>query len=101
VWEKRLEVAPTVPRELHAEGALSSDGLGLDRLALPCLLLVGSSSPEWARRSTDAFAAAIPGAEVRTLQGHGHGAAVSAPELLAAELERFLLGGAAVTRPRD
>jgi hypothetical protein len=27
---------------------------------------------------------------VRPLEGHGHGASVSAPELLAQELERFL-----------
>jgi len=89
-WERRLAAAPTVPRELHAERALAIDGLGLDRLELACLLLVGSESPDWARRSTQAFAAAIPGVEVRTLDGHGHGAAVSGPALLAAELDRFL-----------
>jgi pimeloyl-ACP methyl ester carboxylesterase len=90
-WLKRLETAPTVPRELGAERALAMDGLGLDRLGLACLLLVGSESPAWARRSTEAFAAAIPGVEVRTLEGHGHGAAVSGPALLADEIERFLL----------
>ena len=90
-WGWRLAVAPTVPRELRAERVMSHDGLGLERLALACLMLVGSESPDWARRSTEAYAAAIPGAEVRTLEGHGHGAAMSAPELLAAELERFLL----------
>jgi pimeloyl-ACP methyl ester carboxylesterase len=89
-WEKRLQVAPTVPRELRAEQALTLDELRLGELETPCLLLVGSDSPEWARRSTEAFAAAIPGARVRTLEGHGHGAAVGAPELLAGELERFL-----------
>jgi pimeloyl-ACP methyl ester carboxylesterase len=90
-WAWRLAAAPTVPRELRAERALATDALGLDRLELACMLLVGSQSPDWARRSTEAFAAAISGAEVRTLDGHGHGAAVSGPELLAAELERFLL----------
>jgi pimeloyl-ACP methyl ester carboxylesterase len=90
-WLKRLETAPTVPRELDAERELDMDGLGLDRLDLACLLLVGSESPAWARRSTEAFAAAIPGVEVRTLEGHGHGAAVSGPALLADEIERFLL----------
>jgi pimeloyl-ACP methyl ester carboxylesterase len=90
-WRARLEAAPTVPRELRAEQAVSLDSLGLHGLAVvPCTLLVGSESPEWARRSTDAYAAAIDGAEVRTLEGHGHGAAVSGPELLAAELERLL-----------
>jgi pimeloyl-ACP methyl ester carboxylesterase len=94
-WGQRLAAAPTVPRELSAERALATDGLGLDRLDLACLMLVGSESPEWARRSTAAFAEAIPGVEVRTLEGHGHGAAVSGPALLAAELERFLLTRAA------
>ena len=89
-WAWRLAAAPTVPRELEAERALAIDRLGLDRLELACLLLVGSDSPAWARRSTEAFAAEIPGVEVRTLEGHGHGAAVSGPGLLAAELERFL-----------
>jgi pimeloyl-ACP methyl ester carboxylesterase len=93
-WERRLAAAPTVPRELSAERALATDGLGLDRLDLACLMLVGSESPRWARRSTEAFAAAIPGADVHTLEGHGHGAAVSDPALLAEELERFLLARA-------
>jgi pimeloyl-ACP methyl ester carboxylesterase len=90
VWERRLAVAPTVPRELRAELALSRDGLGLTGLRLPCLLLVGSESPGWARVSTEAFAADLPEAEVRTLDGHGHGAAVTGPRLLADELGRFL-----------
>jgi pimeloyl-ACP methyl ester carboxylesterase len=94
-WEQRLAAAPTVPRELIAERALPTDGLDLDRLGPECLLLVGSESPDWARRSTAAFAEQIPAVEVRTLEGHGHGAAVSGPALLADELERFLLPAAA------
>jgi pimeloyl-ACP methyl ester carboxylesterase len=90
VWQARLEIAPTVPRELRAERATSTEELGLGALESPSLLLVGSESPEWARSSTAAFARAIPGVSVRTLDGHGHGAAVSGPELLAFELVRFL-----------
>jgi pimeloyl-ACP methyl ester carboxylesterase len=94
-WQARLDAAPTVPRELRAERAFSTDELGLERWELPCLLLVGSESPSWARRSTEAFAQAIRGALVHTLEGHGHGATLSGPELLAGELERFLSGGEA------
>jgi pimeloyl-ACP methyl ester carboxylesterase len=90
-WRQRLAAAPRVPREVRAERELATDDLGLERLELACLLLVGSESPDWAHRSTEAFAAAIPGARVRILEGQGHGAAVSAPALLTAELERFLL----------
>lgn len=89
-WHARLEVSPTVPRELRAERAFSADELRLGALGVPTLLLIGSESPGWARRSTDAFGAAIPNASERTLEGHGHGAAASAPELLASELRGFL-----------
>jgi pimeloyl-ACP methyl ester carboxylesterase len=89
-WRARLEVAHTVPRELHEERGFSMADLRLGELAAPTLLLIGSRSPSWAHRSTEAFAAAIPRAEVRTLEGHGHGASVSAPELLASELAEFL-----------
>jgi pimeloyl-ACP methyl ester carboxylesterase len=89
-WQARLDASPTVPRELRAEHAFDIDALRLGELGAPTLLLVGSESPAWAQRSTQAFASAIPGAEVHTLDGHGHGASVSAPELLAAELGGFL-----------
>ena len=89
-WAGRCAVAHTVPRELRAEHAFSLASLGVDRLEAPSLLLIGSESPAWAKRSTEAFAAAIPDVQVRSLEGHGHGAAASGPELLASELERFL-----------
>jgi pimeloyl-ACP methyl ester carboxylesterase len=87
-WEARLAASPTVPRELRAEGAYAMDVLRLDERG-PTLLLVGSESPSWAKRSTDAFAAAIPASQVRTLEGQGHGASASGPDLLAAELRDF------------
>jgi pimeloyl-ACP methyl ester carboxylesterase len=46
-------------------------------------------SPEWAVRSVEAHAEAIAGAELRTLDGQGHSANMTAPDLLAGELERF------------
>jgi pimeloyl-ACP methyl ester carboxylesterase len=91
-WQARRAAAPSVPRELRAELAFSIDDLGLSGLGIPTLLLLGSESPPWAGRSTEALAAAIPGAEVRPLEGQGHGASVSAPELLGEELARFLEG---------
>ena len=56
---------------------------------MPVLLLLGTESPDWAVRSVHAHAEAIPGAEVRSLDGQGHSANMIAPGLLAAELERF------------
>jgi pimeloyl-ACP methyl ester carboxylesterase len=100
-WRRRLEVAPTAPRELRAERDFALARLGLEKLAVPCLLLVGSESPGWARRSTDAFAGAIDGAVVHTLKGQGHGATLGAPELLAAELQGVVSGVIESARDRD
>ncbi len=57
---------------------------------MPTLLLLGSESPEWAHRATQAFAAALPDARLVMLEGQGHAATVTAPDLLASEIERFL-----------
>jgi pimeloyl-ACP methyl ester carboxylesterase len=92
VWERRKQVSPTVPRELRAELAFRLDPAALGRLATPTRMLLGSESPDWARRSMHAYSEAIPHAQVRILEGHGHGANTSGPELLAAEIARFLSG---------
>lgn len=87
-WAKRLAVAPTVPRELRAERDLVLESLDLGRLGARCLMLLGSESPAWATRSTDAYAAALADVRVHQLDGHGHGGTVSAPETIARELFR-------------
>jgi pimeloyl-ACP methyl ester carboxylesterase len=89
LWEARRQILPTVPRELRAEYAHRFEPSVLGELAMPTLLLVGTDSPAWAIRSVDAHADAIPGAEKRVLEGHGHAANMTGPDLLAAELERF------------
>ena len=71
VWDARLATMPTAVRELRAENAYRLPVEALARLTVPALLLVGSESPEWARRSTEAYAEAIPGVEVVTLHGPG------------------------------
>jgi pimeloyl-ACP methyl ester carboxylesterase len=90
LWEARKQVAPTLPRELRAELAHRIDPEALATVTAPALLLVGTESPDWATRSTEAYAEVLPNAETRRLEGQGHGANVSAPELLAGELTRFL-----------
>jgi pimeloyl-ACP methyl ester carboxylesterase len=95
MWDARLQIVHTAIRELEAESAYRLPVGALSRVAVPVLLLVGSRSPDWARRSTAAYAEAIPGAEVVTLEGQGHGATFSAPGLVAAELLRFSAPGPA------
>lgn len=90
IWALRIEVVHTVLRELRAEAEWTLDREALAALDVPVLMLVGTESPDWARRSTEAYAAALPRVSVHTLEGQGHGATMSAPELVAAELSAFL-----------
>jgi pimeloyl-ACP methyl ester carboxylesterase len=86
VWEQRKAVAHTLPRELRAEREYELNRAALAELDLPVLMLIGSESPDWARRSTAAYADALSNATVHTLEGQGHGALAAAPELVASEL---------------
>jgi pimeloyl-ACP methyl ester carboxylesterase len=86
VWEQRKAVAHTLPRELRAECDFELNRAALAGLEIPVLMLIGSESPDWAKRSTAAYAAALPNVIVRTLEGEGHGALAAAPELVASEL---------------
>jgi pimeloyl-ACP methyl ester carboxylesterase len=88
-WERRLAVAPTVPRELRAELAYRVDLDALRGAVTPTLMLVGSESPAWAIESTPIYADAIPNVTVHTLAGHGHGAAATGPDLIAREIRDF------------
>ena len=92
IWDARRRVVPTLPRELRAAFEHRFDAAGMARLAMPVLLLVGTESPAWAVRSVVAHGEAIPASETRSLAGQGHSANMTAPDLLAAELERFFTG---------
>jgi len=61
-----------------------------ERIATPALLLLGEESPDWAREGTERIRAALPDARVSILRGQGHVAIMTAPELVADEVVRFL-----------
>jgi pimeloyl-ACP methyl ester carboxylesterase len=90
IWEARRAVVPTVPRELRTALDHRFDREALAALATPTLLLVGTESPDRAVRSVGAYGEALPRSETRELEGQGHSANMTAPELLASELERLL-----------
>jgi pimeloyl-ACP methyl ester carboxylesterase len=98
LWEERRRIVHTVPRELRAELAHSIEQWQLASLDVPALLLVGSESPAWAVESVETHARTLPRAEKRVLEGQGHGANLTAPELLADELSRFFATGSDVSR---
>jgi pimeloyl-ACP methyl ester carboxylesterase len=82
-------VAATLPREARALAAADL-AAAARQVCQPVLLLLGTASPPWASQITRELAAAFPAAAVTELPGAGHEALYKAPDLLAAEVLRFL-----------
>jgi pimeloyl-ACP methyl ester carboxylesterase len=89
-WSDRVAGAHTVAREVRAEEAYRVDAERFQELAVPVLLLLGEKSPDWAPEGTERIRAVLPDARVAMLPDQGHMATVTAPELVAGELARFL-----------
>lgn len=89
-WPSRVASVHTVPREIRAFGEQTFDPTQAARIGIPVLLLVGTQSPPDIQGRPHEVAAALPDARIVELEGQGHMANVTAPELLAAVLEEFL-----------
>jgi pimeloyl-ACP methyl ester carboxylesterase len=88
-WQGRLAAAHTAVREL-ADAEYVFDRERFSKLDVPTLLLLGSESPEMLRRPTELVAEALPNVRVAVLQGQGHVAITTAPDLFLREVLAFL-----------
>jgi pimeloyl-ACP methyl ester carboxylesterase len=89
-WPSRVATAPTMPRELRAETEWVYKPGQFDGITAPALLLAGSESPAVQDEATRAAATAIPGARVHVLEGHGHMAHRTHPEMVAGIVREFI-----------
>jgi pimeloyl-ACP methyl ester carboxylesterase len=89
-WPGRVASAHTVPREIRAFGEQGLDVAQAACIGIPVLLLVGSASPEAIQGKPREVAAALPDARIVELEGQGHMANITAPELTARVLLEFL-----------
>jgi pimeloyl-ACP methyl ester carboxylesterase len=90
-WPARLAAVPTLPREVRAELDWTYRPGGFDTVTARTLLLAGANSPPAQQDATQQAAAAIPGARVRTLDGHSHIAHRVDPALVAAIVREFVM----------
>jgi pimeloyl-ACP methyl ester carboxylesterase len=90
VWPSRLEILPTVPRELRAETGWVYRPGQFAGVTAPTVLLAGSDSPPIQQEATRRAAAAIAGSEIRVLDGHGHIAHQTDPALVAGVLREIV-----------
>ncbi|MFP2911268.1 alpha/beta fold hydrolase [Pyxidicoccus sp. 3LFB2] len=93
VWARQVAMVAGFTRELEALEALP---LGLERyreVRTPTLVLLGDQSTEvLLAQPCRALATTLPDARLRVLSGQGHVAHVTAPDLLAREVDAFLRG---------
>jgi pimeloyl-ACP methyl ester carboxylesterase len=90
VWESRIGLAPTIPREVRVDEVYHFSPERWREMRTPTLLLLGSESPAPFRRAIEAVAAAVPDSRIVELGGQRHAAMDGAPELFVAEVLRFL-----------
>jgi len=90
VWPLMLDNALTLPAEMRAVRGYRFDPADVAGIATPTLLLLGELSDAEVAAVANQVAAALPDATVVTLPGQGHGAMISAPELFAREVQRFI-----------
>jgi pimeloyl-ACP methyl ester carboxylesterase len=90
LWPVRLAAAPTIPRECHAEQDWVYQPGQFDAVTAPTLFLTGSDSVPVVTQATDRAAAAIPHAQTRVLEGHGHFAHKTDPAMVSAIITQFI-----------
>jgi pimeloyl-ACP methyl ester carboxylesterase len=88
-WQARVDVAHTLAREERATSAFDFDAEHWATLEVPTLLLDGSASPEFLRRSTAALAGVLPNVRVAVLQGQQHAAMDTAPDMFVEAVVTF------------
>jgi pimeloyl-ACP methyl ester carboxylesterase len=89
-WGSKVAGAATILREIRAAREWNPNTKSYQEFTTPTLLLLGSESPEWGKQATKNATALIRDSRVVILQGQGHIATATAPELLATELAAFL-----------
>ncbi len=91
-WPARVAAAHTIIREEEVAARYRLDASRFARCAVPTLLLDGTESPPELRAGTARVAAVLPDVRTVRLNGHGHVAMLSDPELVARETLAFLAG---------
>jgi pimeloyl-ACP methyl ester carboxylesterase len=90
VWPARVAAAHTILREIEGEATPEASIEALAGVRQPVLLILGSISRSPFRIGTDALAAALPRAEVVTIDGAAHAAHHTPAAEFVRVVERFL-----------
>ena len=89
-WDEMSYGAEKLPRELRTFGEYEFDPSRFEAVTTPTLLLVGEESDPTLRAGTEAVAEALPNSRIETIEGHGHGANLTAPDRFTDEVLSFV-----------
>lgn len=90
-WQVRIQLAPTIAREMTFGETYSFQAEKFADLHLSVLLLLGGDSPLLFQRAIEVVDAALPNSQVVILPGQQHIAMDTNPDLFAGEVLQFLL----------
>jgi pimeloyl-ACP methyl ester carboxylesterase len=91
VWKQRIQLAPTIPRELAIDRSYSFESAKYADLRVPVLLMLGGDSPPIFQRAVETANGAVPGSRVVLLPGQQHIAMDTDPALFVGEVLDFLM----------
>lgn len=92
VWQRRVRLAPTIPREMAIDRAYTFEPDKYGEMRIPTLLLLGGDSPIMFQQAVDTVDQALPDSTVTRLPGQQHIAMDTNPELFLSEVSAFLTG---------
>jgi pimeloyl-ACP methyl ester carboxylesterase len=88
-WSDRDEAAHTILRESRFTEQYIFTPEQFKNLKIPTLLMVGSDSAPWGKRTTEALSQALPNSAILVLNGQKHAAMVTAPDMFVEAVIRF------------
>lgn len=90
MWKVRVQLAPTIPREMQVERTYSFAPERYAGLRVPTMLLLGEKSPPVFREAIEALHSALPNSSVVVMAGQQHIAMDTNPDLFLREVLAFL-----------
>lgn len=89
-WAGSVAAAHTIPRELRCSDQYGANPAAIQSISVPTLFLLGSESPVSFHHTTEILQTWLPSSQVVLLHGQQHSAMLTAPDLFAQEILRFL-----------
>lgn len=91
VWKVRIQLTPTIPREMMLDQTYHFDKEKFEDLQVPIMLLLGGDSPPLFQQAIELLDSTLPNNQVVILPGQQHIAMDTDPELFVREVTHFLL----------